>query len=214
MKGIIALDCDGVLLDTHSAFAQLYTKTFGKELAIVSPKSYSAKKLYGVEFTPEEHNQFKTAHEAEGWRMMPPLDGALEACLMLHNAGYELVCVTAMPGRFLNDRLENFRLHGFPIDKVISTGYDPIDPTNNPKKQTIEALKPVVFVDDLRRNLKDIEGEHTKLVFIDHGCHDEPYHNGDVHYDAKYPTLLEFSIDFLAEDNRIVWIQRPAISTG
>jgi len=39
-KPIIALDCDGVLLDNRTTFAQIYEKTFGKQLTIVSPKSY------------------------------------------------------------------------------------------------------------------------------------------------------------------------------
>ncbi len=39
-KPIIALDCDGVLLDYHTAFAQIYEKVFGKQLTLVAPKSY------------------------------------------------------------------------------------------------------------------------------------------------------------------------------
>ena len=39
-KPIIALDCDGVLLDYQTTFAQIYERTFGKQLTIISPKSY------------------------------------------------------------------------------------------------------------------------------------------------------------------------------
>ena len=39
-KPIIALDCDGVLLDYHSQFAHIYEKTFGTKPAIVSPKAF------------------------------------------------------------------------------------------------------------------------------------------------------------------------------
>jgi beta-phosphoglucomutase-like phosphatase (HAD superfamily) len=39
-KPIIALDCDGVLLDFHINFAQVYEKAFGKQLTVVSPTSY------------------------------------------------------------------------------------------------------------------------------------------------------------------------------
>jgi len=39
-KPIIALDCDGVLLDSYTAFAQIYEKAFGKQLTLVAPKSY------------------------------------------------------------------------------------------------------------------------------------------------------------------------------
>lgn len=39
-KPIIALDCDGVLLDYQTTFGQIYTKTFGKQVDVVSPKAY------------------------------------------------------------------------------------------------------------------------------------------------------------------------------
>jgi beta-phosphoglucomutase-like phosphatase (HAD superfamily) len=39
-KPIIALDCDGVLLDSATTVAQIYEKTFGKQLTVVQPKSY------------------------------------------------------------------------------------------------------------------------------------------------------------------------------
>jgi len=39
-KPIIALDCDGVLLDYHTAYAQMYKQAFGKELTAVSPNAY------------------------------------------------------------------------------------------------------------------------------------------------------------------------------
>ncbi len=39
-KPIIALDCDGVLLDYQTTFAQIYAKTFGKQVTAVSPKAY------------------------------------------------------------------------------------------------------------------------------------------------------------------------------
>jgi len=39
-KPIIALDCDGVLLDYNLTFARIYEKTFGKQIQVVKPKSY------------------------------------------------------------------------------------------------------------------------------------------------------------------------------
>jgi len=39
-KPIIALDCDGVLLDFQTQYAKIYEKTFGKQLTIVSPNSH------------------------------------------------------------------------------------------------------------------------------------------------------------------------------
>ena len=45
-KPIIALDCDGVLLDYQAQYAQIYEKTFGKQLTIVSPKSHRVSSLF------------------------------------------------------------------------------------------------------------------------------------------------------------------------
>ena len=39
-KPIIALDCDGVLLDYCTTFAQIYEEAFGKQPTLVKPKSY------------------------------------------------------------------------------------------------------------------------------------------------------------------------------
>ena len=39
-KPIIALDCDGVLLDYPANFARIYEKTFGKQTTLVEPRSY------------------------------------------------------------------------------------------------------------------------------------------------------------------------------
>ena len=39
-RPIIALDCDGVLLDYDTNFAQIYEKTFGKQSTFIAPKSY------------------------------------------------------------------------------------------------------------------------------------------------------------------------------
>ncbi|CAF4840669.1 unnamed protein product [Rotaria sp. Silwood1] len=210
-KPIIALDCDGVLLDDHATFAQVYEKAFGKQLTVVSPKSFRAVDMYGVKFTSEEENHFYAVWDTEAWRTMPMLDGSLEACHLLHQAGYELVCVTAMSPQFTDHRLENFRSHGFPIDRVISTGYDGENPGNNPKKQAIEELHPVVFVDDSRRNFKDIQGVHTRFVFIDK-YHDGPNRHENIYYDVKYPSLLAFVHDFLKTEHgqEIVWAERAA----
>ncbi|UJR08062.1 hypothetical protein I4U23_012339 [Adineta vaga] len=213
-KPIIALDCDGVLLDFDATYAQIYEKTFGKQLTIVAPKSCWAETKYGIALTDEEQYQFDQVWNEHGWRTMPVKEGALEACQLLHQAGYELVCVTAMSARYSEHRLENFRSHGFPIDKIICTGYDSNNICKNPKKKMIEDLHPVVFVDDLRRNFKDIQGVHTKFVFIDHEREDDPDRHETIYYDIKYPSLLAFAKDFLRTDQHgedILWsAERPS----
>ena len=163
--------------------------------------------------TDEEKVQFDEVWHSHGWRTMPMEDGSLQACHLLHEAGYELVCVTAMSARFTEHRLENFRLHGYPIDRILSTGYDKHHFHNNPKRQVIEELHPVVFVDDLRRNFKDIQGVHTKFVFIDRDIHDDPNRHEQIYYDVKYPSLLHFVENFLKTEEHgkdIIWSDRPS----
>ncbi|UJR17104.1 hypothetical protein I4U23_004000 [Adineta vaga] len=198
-KPIIALDCDGVLLDYQTTYAHIYRKTFGKEVTLVAPKAYYASVRYGITWTPEERSRFRAAWDADAWRTMSMLDGALEACQLLHAAGYELVCVTALRQCFTEHRLENFRLHGFPIDRIISTSVDKEDRNKNPKKHAIEQLRPIIFVDDKKQNFKDIEGGQTKFIFIDHELHGDPYRDEDIYYDAKYSSLLAFTKDFLKD---------------
>ncbi|CAF0802284.1 unnamed protein product [Adineta steineri] len=172
-----------------------------------------AERKYNVNFNDEEKEKFKQVWNEYGWRRMPMHDGALEACLLLHEAGYELICVTAMSSNFIEHRLENFRLHGFPIDKIISSGYDKDNFNNNPKRKIIEDLNPVVFVDDLRRNFNNIQHVHTKLIFIDHQREDDPNQHDNIYYDAKYGSLLEFVKDFLKTKHHgenINWSQRPS----
>lgn len=163
--------------------------------------------------TDEENDQLEEVWREHGWRTMPPHHGALEACQLLHDAGYELICVTAMPADFIEHRLENFRAHGFPIDKVISSGYGNGHYSSNPKREIIEEMHPVVFVDDLRRNFRDIQGVHTKMIYIDREYEDDPCGTDPIHYDAKYPSLIEFVKDFLRTERHgeeINWPERPA----
>lgn len=168
--------------------------------------------MYGIEMNDEEKAEFDRQWDSEGWRSMPIHDGAIDACHLLHNAGYELVCVTAMPSRFIEHRRENFRAHGFPIEQVLSSGYDAHNFHFNPKRRIIEELNPVIFVDDLRRNFKDIQDVQTKFVFIDHQCPDDPNANEQIFYHAKYSSLIEFVEEFLHSDphgQNIAWSSKP-----
>ncbi|UJR16548.1 hypothetical protein I4U23_003448 [Adineta vaga] len=211
-KPIIALDCDGVLLNYHSQYSHIYEKTFGTKPTVVSPKAFHARHTYGINFNNEEKKQFDDVWTEHGWRTMPTHDGAVQACQLLHDAGYELICVTAMPARFIEHRLENFRSHGFPIDNIISSGYNAQDDSHNPKREIIEDLHPVAFVDDFRRNFRNIAGVHTKLVFIDHEYENDPCQHDNIYYDVKYPSLLDFVEHFLKTEQHgesINWPERP-----
>lgn len=118
-KKIFALDADGVLLNYKAAFPGVFLKAFGRPLPLVRPDAYHATTAYGLTLEPgtAEHDQFFSHFGVEDWSAMPLMPGVLAACGALHDAGYELVCVTSMPTRFEAARLANFRLHGLPIDR-------------------------------------------------------------------------------------------------
>jgi hypothetical protein len=152
--------------------------------------------------TPEERSQFRTVWDIHGWQSMSAHDGAVEACRLLSLAGYELVCVTQLRACFIENRLENFRLHGFPIDRIISTKDNTAN--ENPKKEAIEQLNPIIFVEDHKTYFKDIQGVQTKFVHIDHELDGDPCRYENIHYHAKYPSLLLFVKDFL--QNQVKWM--------
>ena len=68
----------------------------------------------------------------ELWESLPAMPGAVEACLRLDDAGYELVCVTALESRFQKARLNNLKALGFPIRRVITTGHQEGDRSPRP----------------------------------------------------------------------------------
>ena len=83
--------------------------------------------------------------------------------LLLSNAGYELVCVTALESRFQKARLNNLKALGFPIRRVITTGHQEGD--RSPKADAIAQLQPVAFVDDYIAYLRGIPAAvHAALI--------------------------------------------------
>jgi hypothetical protein len=81
----------------------------------------------------------------------------------LHDAGYELVCVTALEARFQAARLRNLKALGFPIRRVVATGH--AEGERSPKADAIAALQPVAFVDDYIAYLRGMPpAVHCALV--------------------------------------------------
>mgnify|MGYP003384730147 CR=1 FL=1 len=146
-KGIIALDADGVLLDYHASYAMAWQKAFGVLPTIKDPLAYWPIDRWNVHrVSGNELERFRLFFEEEFWSSIPALPGALEACILLKEAGYDLVCVSALKETYRLSRLKNIRDHGFPIDDVIATEHS--DASISPKAKALSDLKPVAFVDD------------------------------------------------------------------
>ena len=107
--------------------------------------------------------RFKAEFGEHFWSTVPAMAGAIEACHRLHDAGHELVCVSALELRYQAARLRNLRDLGFPIERVIATGHD--DTGRSPKAAAIEELRPAAFVDDYLPYLRGVRDDvHTALV--------------------------------------------------
>jgi len=143
----IALDADGVLLDYARAYAHAWTKYSGAVPVQHDPHAYWPMQRWGVpQLAGRALEEFRAHFDEVFWSSIPAVAGALEACELLANNGYELVCVTALDARHARARNKNLLSLGFPITRVITTSmYAPLE---SPKAAVLRALKPLAFVDD------------------------------------------------------------------
>lgn len=163
-KPLIALDADGVLLDFHLAYAGAWARAFGKAPAERDPQAYWPMDRWKVERLDEKKRvQFRASFDEHFWATVPAIEGALEACHRLHDAGFELVCVSALELEFEAARLRNLKALGFPIERVIATGNEAVE--RSPKADAITELRPVAFVDDYLPYMRGVPRDvHTALV--------------------------------------------------
>lgn len=160
----VALDADGVLLDFHVGYAVAWQRAFGEFPRERDPQAYWPMDRWEVErLDVAGRVQFREHFDERFWSSLPALPGAVAACQRLHQAGFELVCVSALEPRFEAARLGNLRALGFPIERVVATGHTVGE--TSPKAAALRALRPVAFVDDYLPYLRGIPREvHAALV--------------------------------------------------
>jgi phosphoglycolate phosphatase-like HAD superfamily hydrolase len=163
-RPLLAIDADGVLVDLHLGYARAWERAFGTYPAERDPLAYWPFDRWNVEKLEGERRLLLRAQfDEQFWTALPPIVGALDACQRLHDAGYDLVCVTALDAEFEAARLRNLRELGFPIERVIATGHS--EGERSPKADAIEALAPQAFVDDYIVYMRGIpEQVHMALV--------------------------------------------------
>ncbi len=161
---MIALDGDGVLVDYHQAYRAAWAKAFGTVPAVRDPHAYWPLDRFEVRrLTGDELEQFRRCFDYAYWSSIPAIPGAVEACHALAEAGYELVCVSAIQADFQTARLQNLRDCGFPIERVIATSH--ADGETSPKAAVLRELQPVAFVDDYLPYLRGIPADiHAALI--------------------------------------------------
>lgn len=192
MKPIIALDADGVLLDYHRAYAEAWAKAFGTMPAVRDPLAYWPLDRWEVRrLVGEELEQFRACFDHHYWSTIPAVSGAVDACHALVDAGYELVCVSAIKLQYEAARLQNLRDCGFPIARVLATPNTGIGVS--PKAAALRELKPVAFVDDFLPYLRGIPTDvHAALILR------EPNGSPNVGEDlvlahSQHPNLAAFA---------------------
>lgn len=161
---IIALDADGVLLDYHAAYRRAWGQAFGELPELRDPMAYWPIDRWDVRHLEgDELVKFRTCFNQNFWASIPAIHGAVRACEDLCNAGYELVCVSAIESHFQAARLQNLRDCGFPIERVIATAN--MANGSSPKAEALRELRPVAFVDDFLPYLLGIPADiHVALV--------------------------------------------------
>lgn len=164
MRPVIALDADGVLLDYHAAYATAWQRAFGTLPRLKNPNAYWPLDRWHVdELSGERKDKFRAVFDDEHWSNVPALPDALEACTLLVDAGFELVCVTAVRNEFADARKRNIDALGLPIQQVIATGKS--QRSGSPKAPIIEDLAPAAFVDDYLPYFKGVPSYvHRALV--------------------------------------------------
>lgn len=173
-KPIIALDADGVLLDYHAAYRQAWGQAFGELPELRDPMACWPMDRWDVRHLDGDAlATFRSCFNQDYWSSIPAIPGAVRACKDLCDAGYELVCVSALASHFQAARLQNLRDCGFPIERVIATANTAIG--GSPKAAALRELRPVAFVDDFLPYLLGIPTDiHAALVLR------EPHGNPNI----------------------------------
>lgn len=163
-RPLLAIDADGVLVDLHQGYASAWQRAFGTYPQERDPLAYWPADRWDVEqLDAERREQLRAMFDETLWSSLPALPGAVRACHRLHDAGFELVCVTALDEKFRAARQRNLRQLGFPISKVVATGH--FEGARSPKADAIEQLRPVAFVDDYIPYMRGIPRYvHTALI--------------------------------------------------
>ncbi|MBX3655628.1 MAG: HAD family hydrolase [Ramlibacter sp.] len=191
-RGIIALDADGVLLDYGLAYAGAWQRAFGTYPLERDPLAYWPIDRWQVEHLEGALlDKFRGAFDSKFWASIPAVPGAIQACEQLAAAGFELICVTALPEEFREARERNLHEHGFPIDMVHATGN--IATPASPKADTLNTLRPVAFVDDFLPYVVGVNAEIHRAL-ITRAVNGSP-NSGEllVHTDSKHTDLLAFA---------------------
>lgn len=165
MKKTIALDADGVLLDYNAAYRLAWKRAFSILPELKDEQAYWPLDRWNVErVTGARLEQFRTCFDEHFWSSIPATLNSVEACMKLSDAGYELVCVSAVQTQFQQARLTNLQNIGFPIEHVIATPH--VTGSVSPKAEALLKLKPIAFVDDYLPYMRGVSDNIHKALIL------------------------------------------------
>jgi len=163
-RPLIALDADGVLVDFHLGYANAWQRAFGEMPRERDPLAYWPFDRWQVErLAGDRLSHFRNHFDTQFWSSLPAIDGAVDACHRLRDAGFDLICVSALEAHHESARLANLRKLDFPIERVIATGN--AASVRSPKADAITSLSPVAFVDDYLPYMRGVP-EHVHLALV------------------------------------------------
>jgi hypothetical protein len=145
---VICLDADGVILDYTAAYGKAWKRAFGTQPAVANPQAYWPWDYWGIgRLSGEVLNHFRSVMDEEFWSTIPLIDGVTQACQTLQDAGFTLVCVSAIESKFQPARVNNLRDLGIPMP-VIATGRDGNGKLSSKAAAICTMQTAVAFVDD------------------------------------------------------------------
>ena len=189
---LIALDADGVLIDYHEGYAMAWERAFGERPKVKDPNGYHPKDYWDVpdlDLAGQIHLR-ERGFTREVWENMPIIDGAAQACSLLVDAGFELVCVTALSARYQKERKRNLKNAAIPVTAVHTVGHAGL---GNPKAAMIKKLSPAAFVDDYLPYLQGLQGVTWKALVKGRPNNSPNEIKGFKPPDSVHASLLEFA---------------------
>lgn len=197
---LLAIDADGVLLDYHHSYALAWARAFGGPVDVVDPLAYWPKDRYGLaHLDGAALALFRAQFDEAFWESVPAMPGALEACALLREAGYDLVCLTAIRPENQSARERNLKALGFPLSSVVSAHGD--SSARSPKADALELLMPAAFIDDYLPYMRGAPSRiHTAL--IDRSPNGSPNRGEELSLaKSRHSDLMDFARFWIAREH-------------
>ena len=191
-QGVVALDCDGVLLDFLAHFKNMSEKALDRPLQY-QKNVYNLQERFGLSEKELKHAMghfYKT-----GWDSLPAIQDAVTSAIRLQESGFRVVVVTALPEEFKTERLKNLKDHGFTPNEIYCVGVH----NGHTKAEAFHVEQPIAVADDRLIYLKEaksvINGQ-VELVWVNDQVPQDDGHDPDF-VNHEVSVLSEWSNAFL-----------------